>query len=92
MATKGVTRSNLQLLGATCLWIAAKYHEVIPPEAGDFEFLSDDAFEIDDMGASSFFQSEHIDVWTLVIPFTVRNSRIEKRFFSKGRVTKIFFE
>ena len=38
------TRSRLQLVGATALFLAAKYEETRPMPASDFVWISDDAF------------------------------------------------
>ena len=42
-------RSNLQLTGCACLWIASKYHEIYAPEMRDFVYISDDAFKVADL-------------------------------------------
>lgn len=36
-----VARSQLQLVGVTCMWIAAKYEEIYPPCLEDFVYISD---------------------------------------------------
>ena len=38
------TRSKLQLIGATALFMASKYEEMYPLPASDFVWISDDAF------------------------------------------------
>lgn len=35
---------KLQLVGATCLWIACKFNEVYPPDVEDFVYMTDDTF------------------------------------------------
>jgi len=37
----------LQLVGCTSLWIASKYHEILPPLAADLVHVSDNAFSKD---------------------------------------------
>ncbi len=39
-----VKRSELQLIGATALFLASKYEEVSPPEVKDFVFMTDKAY------------------------------------------------
>nr|XP_032834392.1 G2/mitotic-specific cyclin-B3 [Petromyzon marinus] len=39
-----VPRENLQLVGATCVFIAAKFDEVCPPSVDDLLFICDDAY------------------------------------------------
>lgn len=41
---KTVTKSNLQLVGIGCLWIAAKMEEVYPPAADQFAYISDNTY------------------------------------------------
>jgi hypothetical protein len=35
---------TFQLLGATCMWIAAKYNEIYPPELDDFVYIAADTY------------------------------------------------
>lgn len=44
MAKKQITKTQLQLLGVTTLWIAAKYEEIYPPELHDFLLVSENKF------------------------------------------------
>jgi hypothetical protein len=39
-----VQKTNLQLVGVTALWIAAKMEEIQPPPVHDFTYISDDAY------------------------------------------------
>ena len=39
-----VSRSKLQLLGVTCLLLAAKYEEIYPPEVRDLVYVTDKAY------------------------------------------------
>mmetsp|Transcript_42834 Transcript_42834/g.128583 ORF Transcript_42834/g.128583 Transcript_42834/m.128583 type:complete len:352 (-) Transcript_42834:465-1520(-) len=36
-----VKRSQLQLVGVTCMWIASKYEEIYPPNVADFCYITD---------------------------------------------------
>lgn len=42
--TVSITRKQLQLIGVTSLFIAAKYEEMYPPEIGDFVYITDNAY------------------------------------------------
>jgi hypothetical protein len=44
MSKKQITKTQLQLLGVTTLWIAAKYEEIYPPELNDFLSVSENKF------------------------------------------------
>ena len=35
---------TFQLLGATCMWIAAKYNEIYPPDLDDFVYVAADTY------------------------------------------------
>eukprot|EP00916_Digyalum_oweni_P006179 GHVL01010669.1.p1 GENE.GHVL01010669.1~~GHVL01010669.1.p1 ORF type:complete len:392 (+),score=51.00 GHVL01010669.1:152-1327(+) len=49
LAKKTISRSKLQLVGTSCLWIACKYEEVYQPEIRDFEFITDKACSREDL-------------------------------------------
>jgi hypothetical protein len=40
-----IARNKLQLVGITAMFVAAKYEEIFAPECGDFVFISDSAYE-----------------------------------------------
>lgn len=46
LSTVNVTRSKLQLLGTTCMYIAAKYEEMCPPALDEFSFITDNTYEM----------------------------------------------
>lgn len=39
-----VSKSRLQLVGVTALFIASKYEEIYPPELKDFVYITDRAY------------------------------------------------
>jgi len=39
-----VQRSKLQLVGTACMFIAAKYEEIYPPDVGEFVYITDDTY------------------------------------------------
>jgi G2/mitotic-specific cyclin-B, other len=44
-----VSKSRLQLVGVTALLIASKYEEIYPPELKDFVFITDKAYNKEDV-------------------------------------------
>jgi len=44
-----VLRAKLQLVGATALFIAAKYEEIYPPGVKDFIYLTDDCYSVEQL-------------------------------------------
>eukprot|EP00096_Caligus_rogercresseyi_P008166 TRINITY_DN2656_c0_g1_i1.p1 TRINITY_DN2656_c0_g1~~TRINITY_DN2656_c0_g1_i1.p1 ORF type:complete len:438 (+),score=128.34 TRINITY_DN2656_c0_g1_i1:638-1951(+) len=39
-----VQRAKLQLVGTACMFIAAKYEEIYPPEVNEFTYITDDTY------------------------------------------------
>eukprot|EP00808_Paulinella_micropora_P001333 g11701.t1 len=46
-----ITRSDLQLLGVSCLFLASKLEEIYPPNAGDFSVTTDGGFTANQIAA-----------------------------------------
>lgn len=46
---KGVGRSNLQLVGATAMFLASKYEEVVIANVGDYKYICDDHYSKQDI-------------------------------------------
>lgn len=46
-----VQRSQLQLVGVACMWIAAKYEEIYPPNVNDFCYITDNTYSREQMVA-----------------------------------------
>lgn len=44
LSKHSVARDNLQLVGITCMFLAAKYEEIYPPECNDFVYISASAY------------------------------------------------
>uniref|UniRef100_A0A7S0S2Q9 Cyclin N-terminal domain-containing protein n=1 Tax=Chlamydomonas leiostraca TaxID=1034604 RepID=A0A7S0S2Q9_9CHLO len=44
LSVRAVPRTDLQLVGAACLWVACKYEELSPPTASDFVYITDDTY------------------------------------------------
>eukprot|EP00967_Tisochrysis_lutea_P127106 scaffold215782_cov15-Tisochrysis_lutea.AAC.1 len=44
-----VQRSNLQLVGIACMWIASKYEEIYPPNVNDFCYITDNTYTKEQM-------------------------------------------
>ena len=47
LSKMSVLRGKLQLVGATALFLAAKYEEIYPPGVKDFIYLTDDCYTVD---------------------------------------------
>lgn len=47
LALRLVTRSRLQLVGVTCMLIAAKFEEIDVPKAAEFAYITDDTYTKD---------------------------------------------
>ena len=45
----GVPKAQLQLLGITALFIAAKLEEIYPPKLSEFAYVTDSACSVDDI-------------------------------------------
>lgn len=62
-----VTRSQLQLVGVTCIWIAAKYEEIYPPNIKEFVYITDNTYSKEDL-----LQMEELILsvlnWELTVP------------------------
>uniref|UniRef100_A0A1A9X494 Uncharacterized protein n=1 Tax=Glossina brevipalpis TaxID=37001 RepID=A0A1A9X494_9MUSC len=46
---KNVQKTHLQLIGITCLFVAAKVEEIYPPKIGEFAYVTDGACEESDI-------------------------------------------
>ena len=44
LSNMSVLRSKLQLVGATAMYIASKFEEILPPEIADFTYITDDTY------------------------------------------------
>ena len=44
LSLMAVQREKLQLVGATCMFLAAKYEEIYPPDVGEFVYITDDTY------------------------------------------------
>lgn len=42
---KKIRKCNLQMVGCCSMWVASKYHEYTIPEASDYAYISDKAFD-----------------------------------------------
>jgi len=49
LALRVVNKANLQLVGLSCILIAAKFEEVFPPAVDDFVYISDNAYQRQDI-------------------------------------------
>eukprot|EP00195_Chlamydomonas_chlamydogama_P010582 CAMPEP_0202902368 /NCGR_PEP_ID=MMETSP1392-20130828/16812_1 /ASSEMBLY_ACC=CAM_ASM_000868 /TAXON_ID=225041 /ORGANISM="Chlamydomonas chlamydogama, Strain SAG 11-48b" /LENGTH=373 /DNA_ID=CAMNT_0049589121 /DNA_START=264 /DNA_END=1385 /DNA_ORIENTATION=+ len=49
LSTHIVQRSQLQLVGVACMWLAAKYEEIYPPNVADFCYITDNTYTKEQM-------------------------------------------
>lgn len=75
----GVRKTQLQLVGMTCLFIASKYEEIYPPECNDFVYIAANAYSREDI-----FEMEQNILNTLNFSLTAPTSLYFLRRFSKA--------
>ena len=61
LSRNNVQRGKLQLVGITCMLVAAKYEEIYPPSVEDFVYISDNAYSREQVIAQS-------TVWPAPVP------------------------
>jgi len=44
LSRMSVLRGKLQLVGTSCMFLAAKYEEIYPPDIGEFVYITDDTY------------------------------------------------
>jgi cyclin A len=49
-----VQRSKLQLVGTACMFIAAKYEEIYPPDVSEFVYITDDTYNKRQVSTAGF--------------------------------------
>lgn len=72
---KNIKKGDLQLLAATCMFLASKYEEVSIPHIGDFVYMADNSFTAKDMFRieSKIFAACHFNVnFPLAVTFLRR--------------------
>jgi G2/mitotic-specific cyclin-B, other len=79
LSLKNVSKSKLQLLGVTALFVASKYEEIYPPDADDFINVTANSYSREDL-----FKMEKLLLITLEFNCTVASS-----FIFLERYTKI---
>jgi len=92
LATKAVKKTELQLLGSSCLWIASKYHDIYAPEVDDFVFISDEAFSTEQVVAmeEEVLKTLSFDLAVpTVLNYAERYSKISADYLKKERERKI---
>jgi len=79
LSRNNVQRGKLQLVGITCMLVAAKYEEIYPPSVEDFVYISDNAYSRD-----MVIQEEVKLLNALSFHCTVATSRQFLRRFAKA--------
>eukprot|EP01083_Nonionella_stella_P269717 912847_1 len=92
LAKRQLHRRKLQLCGCTCLWIASKYHEIYAPEMDDFIYISDNAFDDQELIEMEIEILKTLS-FTLTVPtvynFAQRYTRISSYYLKKKKEMKI---
>ena len=44
LSQMSISKSRLQLLGVTCMFIAAKYEEIYAPQVDEFVYVTDESY------------------------------------------------
>jgi cyclin A len=55
-----VQRSKLQLVGTACMFIAAKYEEIYPPDVAEFVYITDDTYNKRQVPSSSLLNQKQL--------------------------------
>jgi cyclin B len=92
LAHESVHRSQLQLTGCCCLWIASKYHELYSPEMEDFVYIADNAFTHQELISAEVSILKSVR-FTLTVPtviaFAERYATISAFYLKKEHEKKI---
>lgn len=76
-------RNQLQLIGVTCMWLAAKYEEIYPPNVADFCYITDNTY-----AKEQLIQMEEVVLKRLNYELTVPTAKtFLRRLLQVGAVT-----
>lgn len=70
LSCMSVLRGKLQLVGAACMLVAAKFEEIYPPEVSEFVYITDDTYT-----AKQVLRMEHLVLKTLSFDLSVPTCR-----------------
>jgi len=73
-----VQRAKLQLVGTACMFIAAKYEEIYPPEVGEFVYITDDTYT-----KKQVLRMEHLVLKVLNFDLAIPSALTFANLFSK---------
>jgi cyclin A len=74
-----VNRAKLQLVGITCMLVAAKYEEIYPPTVNDFVYISDGTYKKQEV-----MKMESVLLTTLGFALTAPTSWEMSKMFIRG--------
>lgn len=92
---KEVSRNRLQLVGVTSMLIASKYEEMYAPEIGDFEYITDNAYQKSDIRKMECLILKTLDFnlgRPLPLHFLRRNSKAGEVDATKHNLAKYLME
>ncbi|XP_047025009.1 G1/S-specific cyclin-E [Helicoverpa zea] len=85
--TEDVQKGRLQLIGITCLFIAAKVEEVYPPKIGEFAYVTDGACTTDEILLEELLILKILS-WSIT-PITINSwLNVYMQLHSEGRSAK----
>ncbi|KAI5631335.1 G1/S-specific cyclin-E [Phthorimaea operculella] len=85
--TEDVQKGRLQLIGITCLFIAAKVEEVYPPKIGEFAYVTDGACTTDEILMEELLILKTLS-WSIT-PITINSwLNVYMQLASEGRSAK----
>jgi len=70
LSCMSVLRGKLQLVGAACMLVAAKFEEIYPPEVSEFVYITDDTYT-----SKQVLRMEHLVLKTLSFDLSVPTCR-----------------
>ena len=80
-----LAKDRLQLLGVTCVYLAAKYEEMFPPDVNDFVFITDNTYTVRDV---RLMEIDILDVMNFFIGFPLPIHFL-RRYSKVAKVIKI---
>ncbi|XP_057313565.1 G2/mitotic-specific cyclin-A-like [Hydractinia symbiolongicarpus] len=70
LSCMSVLRGKLQLVGAACMLVAAKFEEIYPPEVAEFVYITDDTYT-----PKQVLRMEHLILKTLAFELSVPTAK-----------------
>jgi len=78
LSQMSVKRDKLQLVGTTAMFIAAKYEEIYPPDVGQFAYITDNTYKV-----NQILRMEHLILKVLSFDMAVPTAHVFVNKFCK---------